>query len=94
MRGPIEQAGHIAYEVAFFLASIVSRVVNAVFYTGSMHQTLSARAHIEARTNPRWMQIERRINRVFFWQEDHCKIAWQAEVSRAWKTIERNGDVF
>lgn len=94
MRGPIEQAGHVAYEIGFYLASIASRTINASFYGGSMHQTLSARAHIEARTNARWKQIEGRINRLFFWQKDHCAKSWDSEVSRAWKTIERNGDVF
>jgi hypothetical protein len=93
MRGPIEQTWHVIYEVAFFLASILSRVVNATFYGGSMHQTLSARAHIEARDIARWRQIERRINRVFFWQADHCATAWQAEVTRARKTLARNGDL-
>jgi len=93
MRGPIRQAAHIAYEVAFFLASIFSRTINATFYAGSMHQTLSSRAHIEAIESPRWRQVERRINCVFFWQKDHCAIAWQAEVSRALKTLQRNGDL-
>lgn len=93
MRGPIEQAGHVAYEILFWQASIFSRAINATFYGGSMSQTLSARVHIEARTSERWQQIERRINRVFFWEEDHCARAWDSEVSRAWKTLQRNGDL-
>jgi hypothetical protein len=94
MRGPIQQTWHVLHEIGFYLASLFSRTINASFYGGSMHQTLSARAHIEARTSPRWQQIERRINRLFFWQEDHCKQAWDSEVGRAWKTIARNGDVY
>lgn len=90
-RTRLQQAGHIAYEVGYFLLSIISRVINAAIYEGSMHQTLSARAHIEARTSLQWGQIELRINRLFFWEENHCAEAWLSEVTRAMKTIERNG---
>lgn len=93
MRGPLAQAGHVAYEVAYFAISLISRTINAVFYGGSMHQTLSARTHIEARDNARWAQIERRINRLFFWQADHCAGAWDSEVTRALKTLQRNGNI-
>lgn len=104
MRGPIKQAAHIAYEVGYFMLSLFSRITNAVFYGGSMHQTLSARTHIEAKDARddiengwdssyarRWIARERRINAVFFWDDDHCAASWQSEVSRAIKTLTRNG---
>jgi hypothetical protein len=90
MRGPVKQAGHILYEVGYFVFSLVSRIINAVFYKGSMHQTLSSRSHIEGRTSDVWNRRERRINDIFFWQPDHCSTAWQAEVDRATKTLSRN----
>ena len=93
MRGPIHQAAHVAYEVGYFLLSLVSRIVNAVIYAGSMHQTMSARAHIEARFSDRWARIEHRINAAFFWQDNHCAEAWASEVTRARKTMARNGDL-
>jgi hypothetical protein len=105
MRGPIHQSAHVIYEVGYFLISLISRVINAVFYDGSMHQTLSARTHIEALDERRavewygvawsdeWIERERRINRMFFWQDDHCAKAWQSEVTRARKTLARNGDL-
>lgn len=89
MRGPVSQSLHIAYEVGYFLISLVSRVFNAI-NGGSMHQTYSARVHIEARTNPEWHKTEKLINRIFFWQVNHCAAAWQAEVTRARKTLMRN----
>ena len=71
-----------------------------------MHQTLSARCHIEARDallaicdgwdceyNRKWIKREKRINAIFFWQDDHCAKAWTSEVTRARKTLERNGDL-
>ena len=110
MRGPIHQTGHILFEVGYFLISLVSRVLNAVFYQGSMHQTLSARTHIEARdawltfdeweaaSARKWIARERRIDRLFYVltfgrQTGHCARAWQSEVTRARKTLARNGDL-
>lgn len=47
---------------------------------GSIHQTLSARAHRAAdRHHPVWGWTERFINRIFFWQPDHCRRVWLAE---------------
>lgn len=105
MRGNLKQTCYIIHEVGYFLASIVTRVYN-VLKGGSIHQTYSARVHIEARDacdgvargllnceGAIWIKREKRINRVFFWQEDHCAKAWASEVSRARKTLARNGDL-
>lgn len=94
MRNPLQQFFHILYEVGFFLVSIPSRILNAIC-RGSMHQTFSARVHMEVRRgNNKWLRIERIINTIFFWDEDHCKRARDSEVKRAWRTIELNGDVY
>jgi hypothetical protein len=93
MRNPIEQAGHVAYEVGYFLFATGSRIVNAVWYKGSIHQTLSARTHMDSKTSLEWLHRKWRINKVFFWQEDHCAGAWDSEVSRARKTLQRNGEL-
>ena len=93
MRGPVAQSAHVAYEVGYFLISLVSRIINATIYGGSMHQTLSARAWIDARTDAKWAKRARRINRLFWWQQNHCESAWISEVKRARKTLQRNGDL-
>lgn len=93
MRTRWQQTLHVLWEVGYFLISLVSRTLNATLYAGSMHQTLSARAHIEARTSPVWARRAARINRLFFWQDDHCARAWTSEVTRARKTLQRNGDL-
>ena len=93
MRTWWQPAAHVAWEVGYFLASLVSRVINATIYAGSMHQTLSARAHIDARTDAEWAKRERQIDRLFFWTTDHCAQAWLSEVTRARKTLQRNGDL-
>lgn len=93
MRSPLAQAAHIIYEIGYVFFSLLSRTINATFFKGSMHQTLSARAHIEARYDKSWVKLEKRINRLFFWQENHCSEAWLSEVTRARKTLIRNGDL-
>jgi len=75
---------YILYRLAEMLVSILSRIINAVFFGGSTHQTTSARAHIEP-----WPRRKRIINALFFWQADHCKWAWEREVEEARKTLER-----
>ena len=93
MRNKWQQTLHVIYEVGYFLISLISRTINATVYTGSMHQTLSARAHIESRTSEVWSRREKRINKLFFWQDNHCAEAWSSEVTRARKTLQRNGDL-
>jgi hypothetical protein len=75
---------YIAYRFAEMLVSIISRTINAVFFGGSTHQTTSARAFIEP-----WPRRHRFINALFFWQDDHCRWAWEREVDQARKTLER-----
>ena len=98
MRNPIQQTLHVVYEVSYFLISLLSRTANAVFFKGSMHQTLSARTHIEARANPEWKKQEKLIDNLFWVltfgkQKNHCEGAWASEVSRARKTLQRNGEI-
>lgn len=42
-------------------------------------ETLSSRAHRIQDTHPR---LRRTINVVFFWQEDHCREAYESERKR------------
>lgn len=88
------KAFYVVCEVTYFTFSLVSRVVNTVFFEGSMHQTLSARSHIESRYDNRWKKREEKINKIFACiQKDHCKSSWDSEVTRARKTLEQNGDL-
>ena len=57
----------------------VDQLANAVI-GGHPDETLSAaahRRHLEG--NSGWRNF---INRIFFWQEDHCKDAYESEKSR------------
>jgi hypothetical protein len=82
---------YILWRVANDLVSLVSRFLNAFVFDGSTAQTLSARSHLEAQTSPKWARRKRFINRLFWWQEDHCKWAWEQEVERARYVLSRLG---
>ena len=75
---------YILYRVFEMLVSLVSRFLNATFFGGSTHQTLSARCYIEPL--PRTGEF---VNALFFWQDNHIKWAWEREVKEAKKTLER-----
>jgi len=42
------------------------------------NESISGRAH---RQN--WRKLRRVINALFFWQDDHCKAAYDADLERA-----------
>lgn len=76
------RVSHIAFRVIEMLVSVASRLYNAMALGGSTHQTTSARAHLGGL--PRHRAV---INAIFFWQKDHCRLAWQQEVREAKRTL-------
>jgi len=84
---------YIALRFAEALGSAGSRLFNAAILGGSTHQSTSARAHIESYASDGWATARTWINRVFFWQADHCRMAWEYEVAEALNTLERNGAI-
>lgn len=83
------RARYIATRLAIDLGSLASRAINALVFGGSTAQTTSARAHIEAATSPVWERRRRFINRLFWWQSDHCLASWEREVDRARYVLSR-----
>jgi len=80
---------HIIREIVAGIAHTSSATWNTARYGGDMYTSTSARAHME-RHKPEWAKRREFINRVFFWQEDHCKQAWQADYDRAFKKFFAN----
>ena len=85
------------YEIGYIQFAGLSMAFNVVKYKGSRRQTLSARAHFDGRTDPEWAERERRIDRAALiltlgYNKNHCAGAWDSEVTRARKTLQRNGD--
>lgn len=68
------------------LLSSVSRFTNAAFLSGSTSESVSARAYREP-----WPKTVLVINTVVWvFEKDHCRKAWEVEVSDARKTLARN----
>lgn len=82
---------YVIARLVVMLVSVGSRFFNAAFLGGSTHQTTSARAHIE--TGRGWRIARRVINAFFFWENDHCRAAWESEVHHARKTLVRAGAI-
>ena len=62
----------------------LSQALNGLLPGGSTDITLSGRCYIHARMGKRWAAIaERTIDKLFFWQERHCRLSWAADVRAA-----------
>jgi hypothetical protein len=77
------RALYIARRIAIDLGSLGSRAVNAFLFGGSTAQTTSARAHVEAPHSAKWQRRRDLIDRLCFWEDDHCARSWRLEVERA-----------
>lgn len=66
----------------FSTAEAISQLGHAVLFGGSPNITISARCYLE-RQKPIWRIAYRVINRIFFFQEDHCRDSWASDVKFA-----------
>ena len=69
----------------YFLHVLIAldQFLNAVT-GGFADETLSSRIYREARTGRRgWVVAEKCVNRLFFWQDEHCRRALLRERQRA-----------
>ncbi|AZB55023.1 hypothetical protein EBL89_06745 [Cereibacter sphaeroides] len=86
----LPRPAYIALRFLFDLLACLSRLLNATVFAGSTHQTTSARAYIEGLTDPVWAARRDRIDRLIFWQADHCREQWLYDVERARETLRKN----
>ena len=64
------------------IAIAFDQLINALL-GGGADETLSARAHrMRAKGHKYWGWTAGAIDRLFFWQVDHCLSAYRAEVLR------------
>lgn len=64
------------------IAAWISQGINCVLLGGHHDQTVSARCYVN-RYSPRWRIAYNAINRIFFWQENHCFSSYMADVDFA-----------
>ena len=64
-------------------AVALDQLANTLIPGGMADETLSARAYRMREKKQRyWGWLAGAINLVFFWQEDHCKHAFEVELQR------------
>lgn len=67
---------------------ILSRILHTCPFLGHPSETLSSRSHREFFLLDKWTKRRAVINRLFFWQADHCEEDWADQVARAHRTLE------
>ncbi len=69
----------------YHVAIAVDQLVNALL-SGSSDETLSARAYrcsaLRARPKRRWVLARWLIDCLFFFQSNHCRLAYESELNR------------
>ena len=66
----------------------MSQSINLWFLFGHHDQTVSARCYVN-RCKPGWRFAYRVINRIFFWQKDHCHSSFEKDLDFALQVIEQ-----
>lgn len=69
------------------IAVLISQAINVILFDGNPDMTLSARCHIN-RNQPGWRSLRKLINRLFFWQADHCAASFASDVEYANQIME------
>jgi hypothetical protein len=85
----MKKLGHILKELLAGISHTMSAMLNTIVFGGDMFTSTSARAHLE-QDHPAWANRRKFINALFFWQEDHCKLAWETDYRRALTKVEKN----
>ena len=62
------------------IAAWMSQEINCIFLFGSENQTVSSRAYANRKT-PKWGYVYRLLNKVFFFQSDHCKASYTSDLN-------------
>jgi hypothetical protein len=72
------------------LGSALSQLVNVALFNGHNDESLSARAHRQGtiRGKAMWLLYVAVINRVFFWEADHCAAAHREDIAFAHAILE------
>lgn len=61
------------------VAAWLSQGINCVLLNGSPNQTVSARAYLNQKEEY-WGVVYKWVNKLFFWQQNHCKESHEADI--------------
>jgi hypothetical protein len=67
------------------LATLASQTLNVLLFDGNPDESVSARAYRKGvvEGDPVWARARRWIDRVFWWEPDHCHKAHQHDLDAA-----------
>jgi hypothetical protein len=85
----VKKLWYVVQELIHGISHTASATLNTIVFGGDMFTSTSAKAHLE-QDHPAWANRRKFINALFFWQEDHCKSAWETDYKRALQKVERN----
>jgi len=60
----------------------VDQVLNTFTSDGWADETLSAHAWRSRGKSPAWRRARKVIDGIFFWEKDHCQMAYESEMLR------------
>lgn len=80
------------YLISNFIG-LFSRGIHFLVFFGHPSRTTSARSYIEYARKGKWNKRRALINKIFFWQKDHCLIDWKLEVERAKETLKIEDEI-
>ena len=70
------------------IGDATSQLLSVAFFFGdNPNESLSGRAYRQGRIQWPWVALKAVINIIFFWQEDHCREAYFADLKRARQLI-------
>lgn len=67
------------------MAALTSQLANVLLFDGEADETISGRAWREGEIlgDPTWRRRRHLIDRVFWWQPDHCRSSHQRDIEFA-----------
>lgn len=75
---------HRVGQAAIAFDQFAGTIVGLFLHNGAWaDETLSARAWREGETSGGWREFRSFVDTIFFWQDDHCKTAYESEQVRA-----------
>ena len=79
---------HKPFKYIVRVGDAISQLLSVAFFFGdNPNESLSGRAYRQGRIQWPWVVLKTAINIIFFWQEDHCREAYFADLKRARQLI-------
>lgn len=72
------------------VAEWLSQGLNTIVFAGNPNMTLSARCHVN-RDEKYWGRLHDIVNKIFWFQPEHCKQAYETDVKFAKMVIDELG---